>query len=125
MLATFTIPRLLVSLAAAILTAAVLLFVEHARLNEAKAKLESCRTQYAVAAVSIAAQNKAVQDLQAKADEAAARVKAAELQAATIAGKAQAVVIKYKTVQVPADCQGAAQWQAVEGKAIAGKWGAK
>lgn len=125
MLATLTIPRLLVSLAAAIFTAAVLLFVEHARLNEAKAKLESCRTQYAVAAVSIAAQNKAVQDLQAKADEAAARVKAAELQAAATAAKAEAIAAKYKAARVPTDCQGAAQWQAVEGKAIANKWGAK
>lgn len=120
--ATFTLPRILVSIIAML---GIALFVQQMRVSHAQAKLEDCKTAYAVAMVSVDAQNKAIKELQAKSEAAEARVTDANKRAQRIISKARDTALAYGTAQIPMDCTGALNWQAEQGRAIGSKWGGK
>ena len=118
----FALPRLSAILGCVIAALAVAVYVEHTRLGAANAKLEACRTTYAVASATLDEQTKAIQRLQAEADAAAERVRSAERKASAIMAKGEARAAALAAARIPSDCKGALDWTATEYNRMADEW---
>lgn len=71
---------------------------------------------------SVEVQNKAVDEMKRRADEAIKRVELAQQDAAKIGVEVERRVRRALTTQVPTECPAAMDWLAAEGGAVAKEW---
>lgn len=87
--------------------------------QENVARVESEKQQLVA---DIEAQNQAVAELKAKAEEQRKTIEAAAMQAAKLRRESDARVRAIMAANVPADCDGAVAWGAGRLKELAGRW---